>query len=203
MQATGAGTSEDWRAASNIAVTLSQYLITVSLSVMAGQAALVAIFIEKRKRLWPYYLTSIIALILLVVSILYGGWAIAHTYKAGFEGQWKNNSAASREFNMQSVLLLIGFVVALVSVGLALVPEKPAGEKIRQNITPGSRDTKTYFVIASVLFLAIALVHALRLMFGWTAAVGSWVVPKWPSWVALIVTLFLGLWSIRLRKRSP
>ncbi len=202
MQTTAAGTSEDWRAASNIAVTLSQYLITVSLAVMAGQAALAPTLIGKSKRSWPYYISSIIAVILLVVSILYGGWAIAYTYKEGFEGRWKNNSAASREFNSQAICLLIGFVVALGSVALALLPEKVTGEKGGSKTSPSGKEVSTYFIIVGVVFLAIALVHALRLFSAWTVVVGSVCISKWVSWIALIVSLLLGAWGLRLKRRS-
>jgi hypothetical protein len=36
---------------------------------------------------------------------------------------------------------------------------------------------KTFSLVASVIFLLVALVHALRLAFGWHAVVNTWAVP--------------------------
>jgi hypothetical protein len=203
MQAAPLGTPEDWRAASNMAVSLSEYLITVSISIIAGQVALAAALLGKVVRPTAYHVASLLASILLVVSIVYGGWATADVYKAGFDGIWRNNAAAAQKFNVQAEFLLLGFVVVLVSVGLALVPKKPTGGQEHKNASAGGKEVKSYLTIASVLFLLIALMHALRLLFGWSVDVGPWAIPKWLSWIALIVTLFLGIWGFRLRKRSP
>lgn len=40
---------------------------------------------------------------------------------------------------------------------------------------------KTFSLVASVVFLLIALVHALRLAFGWHAVVNIWAVPTYVS----------------------
>jgi hypothetical protein len=202
MQATAAGTPEDWRAASNIAVSLSEYLVTVSISVIAGQVALAAALAGRVKRPRAYFLVSVVASVLLVVSIIYGGWAIADVYKAGFNGQWRDNASAAQKYDVQAELLLLGFITVLVSVALALIPEKPDGGKKPAHAQPTAKETIAFLLISSVIFLATALGHALRLIFGWTAAVGSWAVPKWPSWVALIIAELLNAWGIWLRKRS-
>ena len=39
--------------------------------------------------------------------------------------------------------------------------------------------------LAGAIFALVALLHALRLLFGWEAVIGGWVVPVWFSVVAL------------------
>lgn len=44
---------------------------------------------------------------------------------------------------------------------------------------------RTFRKVAGFIFLAIAVLHALRLVFGWEAVIGGWAVPGWVSVVAL------------------
>lgn len=39
--------------------------------------------------------------------------------------------------------------------------------------------------VAGGVFTAVAVVHALRLLFDWEVLIGSWFMPVWLSWVAL------------------
>jgi hypothetical protein len=57
---------------------------------------------------------------------------------------------------------------------------------------------KRYFILSGVLFGLIALVHLLRLVYQTPAQLGSWPVPFWLSWLALIVPGFLCVWGLRL-----
>ena len=45
-------------------------------------------------------------------------------------------------------------------------------------------DQKTFTILAGVIFAAVALLHVLRILMGWPAAIGGWAVPMWLSWVA-------------------
>ena len=47
---------------------------------------------------------------------------------------------------------------------------------------------KTYNGITAALFLIIALLHLLRIIFGWPAEIGGVGIPMWASWLALVVT---------------
>ena len=60
---------------------------------------------------------------------------------------------------------------------------------------------KTFSLVASVIFLLIALIHALRLAFGWHAVVNIWAVPMWVSWVALAIALYLASEGFRLARK--
>ena len=61
---------------------------------------------------------------------------------------------------------------------------------------------KTFSLVASVVFLLIALVHVLRLALGWHAVVNTWAVPMWVSWVALVITLYLASAGFRLARKG-
>lgn len=52
-------------------------------------------------------------------------------------------------------------------------------------------DKETFVSSASAIFLAIAVLHGLRIFYGWPAVIGGWVVPMWLSWVALVIAGYL------------
>ena len=60
---------------------------------------------------------------------------------------------------------------------------------------------KTYTLTTAVLFLVIAVLHALRLAYGWTAVLGGWTVPAWLSLVALVVAAYLAWQGFKLGKK--
>lgn len=59
---------------------------------------------------------------------------------------------------------------------------------------------KTYLSISGLIFLVIAVLHALRIAYGWEAMLGGWEVPMWLSWVALVVSGYLSWNARRLMK---
>lgn len=61
-------------------------------------------------------------------------------------------------------------------------------------------NSKNYLKVTSVLFLVIALLHLLRLVYGWQAVIGGWTAPMWLSWVALVVAGYLGYEGWRMSK---
>jgi hypothetical protein len=62
---------------------------------------------------------------------------------------------------------------------------------------------KTFTLIASVMFLVIALGHLSRLVFKVSVLLGGWAVPSWVSWVAALVFAYLALEGFRLARKSP
>ena len=62
-------------------------------------------------------------------------------------------------------------------------------------------DQKTFSLVAGGLFSIIAVLHALRLVMGWHAAIGGFEVPMWLSVAALIVSGFLGWSGLKLASR--
>lgn len=51
---------------------------------------------------------------------------------------------------------------------------------------------KSYSLLTSVIFLLIGVLHLARIIQGWSAEIGGWLVPMWLSWVALILAGYLG-----------
>jgi uncharacterized membrane protein len=60
---------------------------------------------------------------------------------------------------------------------------------------------KAYLKSAGLIFLLIAVLHLLRLVFGWEAVFEGWNVPQWLSVVALIVAGYLAYEGFRLSQR--
>lgn len=56
---------------------------------------------------------------------------------------------------------------------------------------------KIYTRVSGVIFLAIAVLHAVRLVRDWEAVIGGWSVPIWLSWVALVVAGYLAWVGLR------
>ena len=58
----------------------------------------------------------------------------------------------------------------------------------------------TFVGVAGAVFSLIAILHLLRLLFRWEAAIGGWHVPLWISWAAIAVSGYLAWTAFTLRK---
>ena len=64
--------------------------------------------------------------------------------------------------------------------------------------------TRGAFLLAtSSIFALVALLHALRLIFGWTVAIGEWTVPVWVSAVGFLIAGYLAFQGFLLKKKQP
>jgi hypothetical protein len=61
---------------------------------------------------------------------------------------------------------------------------------------------RSFSLVAGIIFTIIALLHFVRIIYGWDPVVEGWTVPKWLSWVALIVSGYLGYEGLRLGIKS-
>jgi hypothetical protein len=61
---------------------------------------------------------------------------------------------------------------------------------------------RTYNAVTAVLFLIVALLHLLRIVFGWSAVIGGLAIPIWASWLALVVTGALAYFGFRQKPQS-
>jgi hypothetical protein len=59
---------------------------------------------------------------------------------------------------------------------------------------------KTYATITALLFLAIGILHLLRIIFGWHAEIGGLSIPFWASWLALPVTAALAYFGFTQKR---
>ena len=61
---------------------------------------------------------------------------------------------------------------------------------------------ETYFTTVSVVFVVVAAMHFLRVVFDWSARIGAWDIPMWASWLAVVAAGALAYHGFRLKKRS-
>jgi hypothetical protein len=57
---------------------------------------------------------------------------------------------------------------------------------------------RTYNAVTAALFLIVAVLHLLRIVFGWTADIGGLAIPIWVSWLGLVVAGALAYSGFRL-----
>jgi hypothetical protein len=57
---------------------------------------------------------------------------------------------------------------------------------------------KTFALVAGIIFTLVALFHLVRIFEDWPIIIGDWSVPKWLSWIGLIVAGGLALLGFRL-----
>jgi hypothetical protein len=57
---------------------------------------------------------------------------------------------------------------------------------------------RTYCLVVGVLFLLIAILQCLRVVFGWPVAVNGVSIPMWVSGVAAVVLGYLSFIGLRL-----
>jgi hypothetical protein len=61
---------------------------------------------------------------------------------------------------------------------------------------------KTFSLVAGLIFLLVAVMHALRLAFRWEVVLNGWVVPLWVIAVGILITAYLAFESLKLSRRS-
>jgi hypothetical protein len=59
---------------------------------------------------------------------------------------------------------------------------------------------RTFSLVTAMLFLLIALLHAVRLFRGWQITIEGAVVPLWVSWIGLAITGYLAWQGFRLAR---
>ena len=62
-------------------------------------------------------------------------------------------------------------------------------------------DQKRFNMVAAVIFAAVALLHALRLLMGWPVVIGGWMVPMWVSGAGLVIAAGLSYFAMSLVRR--
>lgn len=65
----------------------------------------------------------------------------------------------------------------------------------------GIMDQRTFNGVAGIIFLLVAVLHALRVLYDWGALIGGWSVPMWASWIAIVIAGYLAVSAYRLMGR--
>jgi Mn2+/Fe2+ NRAMP family transporter len=58
-------------------------------------------------------------------------------------------------------------------------------------------DRKMFSMLAGIIFTLVALFHLVRIYMDWPVMIADWSVPKWVSWVGLIVAGGLAIFGFR------
>ena len=51
----------------------------------------------------------------------------------------------------------------------------------------GRLNRRTYMTVTATLFLVVAIMHLLRIIFGWQVEIGGLSIPFWVSWLGVLV----------------
>lgn len=62
--------------------------------------------------------------------------------------------------------------------------------------------TRTYTVTTGVIFLLVAVLHLLRLVWQWEVTIGGWHAPAWVSVISVLVAGFLSFQGFRLYRQG-
>ena len=62
---------------------------------------------------------------------------------------------------------------------------------------------RTFALIASIIFSAVAILHLARLIAGWDFAIGGWDVPVWASVIGVVVPGWLAFEGFRMFQKPP
>lgn len=57
--------------------------------------------------------------------------------------------------------------------------------------------SKSFYSITGTVFLVIAVGHLLRILNGWEAVIGSFTIPVWASWIAVILAGYLSYQGLK------
>jgi len=60
-----------------------------------------------------------------------------------------------------------------------------------------------FVLVTSSIFALIALLHALRLIYGWNVTIGEWTVPVWVSAVGFLIAAYLAVQGFLLKRKQP
>ncbi len=61
-------------------------------------------------------------------------------------------------------------------------------------------EQRTFNLVAGIVFSVIAVLHLLRVIFGWDAAIGGWDVPMWLSYLAVVAAGFLAYSAVSFNR---
>jgi hypothetical protein len=114
-------TDENERQAALIKTSISSYVGTATLAVLAGAVALFTYIQQSLKPSIVFYFLILIAVIALIVSFILGGKGANATAKSLADGTWTKDSKTSA-FNWQAVLTLVGVVFLIAATAVGTIP---------------------------------------------------------------------------------
>lgn len=88
---------------------------------------------------------------------------------------------------VQSAWLWTGFdaLVLLILIHYAWTPD----------ILEPHASSRALFFVVGIIMGIVAIVHFLRLVFGWPVMIDGWLAPMWVSWVGVVIAAYLSYTS--------
>src|SRR6266481_3839347 len=92
------------------------------------------------------------------------------------------------------------------------LPTKPSGRPLATLAMPTAKlgsekadrlNRKTYMTVTATLFLVVAIMHLLRIIFGWQVEIGGLSIPFWVSWLGVLVAGALSYFGFTQYRLSP
>ena len=59
-----------------------------------------------------------------------------------------------------------------------------------------------FLLLTSSIFALIALVHSLRLFYGWNVTIGDWAVPVWVSALGFLIAGYLACQGFLIKRKQ-
>jgi hypothetical protein len=112
--------------AASIKVGISNYVGSAALAVLAGAAALYTYISQTFEPPTCFDIVMVIAVILLVAAIVFGGRGADKSANAVAAGTWSTNSAGE-SFNLQALLTLVGLVLVLIAAAIGANSQRREG----------------------------------------------------------------------------
>lgn len=113
---------EDRRAAVNISVNLSSYLITAALTMLAVVGAFATYLLDKRLTNIYFWLAFGASILAFVASVFFGGRGTAKVYMKGHKGDW-SLTVGSKYFDWQAKACIVG-LLAFAALIFATSPKE-------------------------------------------------------------------------------
>jgi hypothetical protein len=61
----------------------------------------------------------------------------------------------------------------------------------------------TFLLVTSSIFALVALLHAVRFIYGWNVTIGAWTVPVWVSAIGFLIAGYLAFQGLLLKRKQP
>ena len=108
--------SDDTRQYASLLISISNYVGTATLAILAGLVAIFTFVEQTSKPHWYFYLVVVLGVFCLVWSFIDGGRASSSVAKAVGDKTWQANSKPNQgSFDRQATTTLMGLILVLAA----------------------------------------------------------------------------------------
>ncbi len=124
---------EDARTAAGMQASISSFVLTAALAIIAAEAAIVVFFFDKRNISIFGVFMLILCPVLVIASFIAGGQGLNQLSKNGYAGDWQITRVGGL-FNWQAILTLAAALCLLCSV-MGVSPKPPEGSNETKSLS--------------------------------------------------------------------